>query len=278
MDVIGSTAYGLDVNSFKDPDAEFCKYGKMIFQHDTIRGLEVLAMFFLPSIVRWTRIKIFGREPTIFMRKVFWETLTHRMESGIKRNDLIDILLELKKSHGDQDYYGFKFDGDDLISQAGSFFSAGFETSSTTTAFTLYELALQSDIQNTLRKEIVEALDKSGGKITYDMIMSLPYLDMVINETMRMYPSLPFLNRMPNETYKVPNSDLLIEKGTPVYIPMLGLHYDPEYFPNPDKFDPQRFNEENKRNRPSCVYIPFGEGPRMCIGEEINFDDKVILI
>lgn len=106
-DVIGSTAYGLDVNSFKDPDAEFRKYGKMIFQYDTIRGLEMLAIFFLPSIVRLTRVKLFGKEPTIFLRKVFWETITQRMESGIKRNDLIDILLELKKNYGDQDYNGF---------------------------------------------------------------------------------------------------------------------------------------------------------------------------
>ncbi|KAM0734448.1 putative cytochrome P450 6g2 [Formica fusca] len=92
------------------------------------------------------------------------------MESGIKRNDLIDILLELKKDYGDQDYNGFKFNGDDLMAQAASFFSAGFETSSTTTAFALYELALQPDLQNILRKEIVEALDKSGGKITYDIV------------------------------------------------------------------------------------------------------------
>lgn len=270
-DVIGSTAYGLDVNSFKDPDAEFRKYGKMIFDYDIIRGLEMLAIFFLPSIVRLTRVKLFGKEPTAFLRRVFSETLTQRMKSGIKRNDLIDILLELKKNHGDEDYNGFKFDGDDLMAQAASFFSAGFETSSTTTAFTLYEIALQPDIQNTLRKEIVEALDKSGGKITYDMTISLPYLDMVLNETLRMYPILGYLNRMPNETYKVPNFDLVIEKGTPVYIPMLGLHYDPEYFPNPEKFDPERFSEENKRNRPSCVFFPFGEGPHACIGTRLAY-------
>ncbi|KAL6418467.1 hypothetical protein ACFW04_012069 [Cataglyphis niger] len=261
-DVIGSTAYGLDVNSFKDPNAEFRKYGKMIFQYDTIRGLEMLAIFFLPSIVRLTRVKLFGKEPTIFLRKVFWETITQRMESDIKRNDLIDILLELKKN--------YEFDGDDLMAQAASFFSAGFETSSTTTAFALYELALQPDIQSTLRKEIVEALDKSDGKITYDMTTSLPYLDMVVSETLRMYPPLGYLNRMPSETYKVPNFDLVIEKDTPIYIPMLGLHYDPEYFPNPNKFDPERFNEENKRDRPACVYFPFGEGPRACIGEKIK--------
>ncbi|XP_025265760.1 cytochrome P450 6k1 isoform X3 [Camponotus floridanus] len=257
-DVIGSTAYGLDVNSFNDPNTEFRKYGKMIFQYNTIRGLEMLAVFFLPTIMRLAQIKVFGKEPTSFLRKVFWETLNHRMESGIKRIDLIDILLELKKTN--------EFDGDNLLAQAASFFSAGSETTSTTMAFSLYELALQPDLQNTVRKEIVEALDKSDGKITYDLIMTLTYLDMVISETLRMYPSLGYINRMPNEAYKVPNSDLVIEKGTPVYIPMLGLHYDPEYFPNPDKFDPERFNEENKRNRPACVYFPFGEGPHNCIG------------
>lgn len=90
---------------------------------------------------------------------------------------------------------------------------------------------------------------------------------MVVSETLRMYPILPFLDRVATDTYKVPNSDLIIEKGTPIYISMLGMHYDPEYFPNPDKFDPERFSEENKRNIPSCVYLPFGDGPHACIGE-----------
>nr|NP_001352299.1 Cytochrome P450 6k1-like [Trachymyrmex cornetzi] len=267
-DIIGSTAYGLDVNSFKNPNAEFRKYGKMIFNYDTYRSFEMLAIFFLPTIVRLTRIKIFGKEPTDFMRKVFWETLTQRMKSGLKRNDLIDILLELKNNNND--LKDFTFDGDDLLAQAASFFSAGFDTSSTTTTFALYELAMQSEIQNILRKEIFEALEKSNGKITYDMVWSLPYLDMVISETLRMYPPLGYLNRMPNQTYKVPEFNLVIEKDTPVYISMLGLHYDPKYFPNPNKFDPERFNEENNRNRPPCVYFPFGEGPHSCIGNRFG--------
>ncbi|KYN40636.1 Cytochrome P450 6k1 [Trachymyrmex septentrionalis] len=269
-DIIGSTAYGLDVNSFKDPNAEFRKYGKMIFQYDTYRAFEMLAIFFLPTLVRLTRIKMFGKEPTDFMRKVFWETLTQRMKSGLKRNDLVDILLELKNNNNDNDLKDFTFDGDDLLAQAASFFSAGFETSSTTTTFALYELAMQPEIQNALRKEIFEALEKSNGKITYDMVWSLPYLDMVMSETLRMYPPLGYINRMANQTYKVPEFNLVIEKGTPCYISMLGLHYDPEYFPNPNKFDPERFNEENKRNRPSCVYFPFGEGPHACIGNRFG--------
>jgi len=268
-DIIGSTAYGLDVNSFKDPDAEFRKYGRMIFQYDSIRGFEMLAIFFLPHIVRLAKIKIFGKEPTDFLRKVFWETLRQRMESGVKRNDLIDILIELKNNNNEH-AEDFTFDGDDLLAQAAIFFSAGFETSSTTTAFALYELAMQPKLQNILREELLEALKKSNGQISYDMTWSLPYLDMVVSETLRMYPPLGYLNRMAMQTYKVPEYNLVIEKGTPVYISMLGLHYDPAYFPNPNKFDPERFNKENKCNRPPCVYFPFGEGPHTCIGNRFG--------
>ena len=100
--------------------------------------------------------------------------------------------------------------------------------------------------------------------------MSLPYLDMVVSETLRKYPPLGFLDRVCLADYKVPNSDLVIEKDTPVFISVIGSHYNPEYFPNPEKFDPLRFTEEAKNSRPSYVYFPFGDGPRVCIGQS-NF-------
>ena len=96
--------------------------------------------------------------------------------------------------------------------------------------------------------------------------MTLPYLDMVISETLRKYPVLAFLDRITLADYTVPNSDLVIEKGTPIFISMTGSHYDPRYFPNPEKYDPLRFTEEAKRARQNFVYFPFGEGPHSCIG------------
>jgi cytochrome P450 len=58
-----------------------------------------------------------------------------------------------------------------------------------------------------------------------------------------------------------------VEKGTKLLVPILGLHHDSKYYPDPERFDPERFSEEEKRKRPKFSYLPFGEGPRMCIGE-----------
>lgn len=81
-----------------------------------------------------------------------------------------------------------------------------------------------------------------------------------------MYPPLTTLTRRCVKNYNLRDTDIIIEKGTPVLISTLGLHMDPEYFPNPEVFDPERFSEENKKNIRSFTYIPFGEGPRNCIG------------
>lgn len=88
----------------------------------------------------------------------------------------------------------------------------------------------------------------------------------VLVEVLRKYPVLPFLDRRCITDYTLPGSNVVVEKGTPVYIPLFGLHYDAEFFPDPEKFDPERFSDENIKKRPSYSYIPFGSGPHNCIG------------
>jgi hypothetical protein len=82
----------------------------------------------------------------------------------------------------------------------------------------------------------------------------------------RKYPAGPRLSRECTKTYKIPGTDIVLEKGVLTIIPILGLHHDPKYYPDPEKFDPERFSEEEKAKRHHYVYLPFGEGPRICIG------------
>jgi hypothetical protein len=102
----------------------------------------------------------------------------------------------------------------------------------------------------------------------FTSLLSVP----MFTETLRKYPILPFLERSCCSDYELPaptgTGTIRLPVGTGVYIPVLGIHFDPTYFPEPEKFDPDRFTEENKRSRPNYTYLPFGEGPRMCIGTD----------
>jgi cytochrome P450 family 6 len=71
---------------------------------------------------------------------------------------------------------------------------------------------------------------------------------------------------------KLRGTDVTVEKGMQVVVPILGLHHDPKYYPDPERFDPERFSEEEKKKRPHFSYLPFGEGPRMCIGSVSIFN------
>lgn len=86
-------------------------------------------------------------------------------------------------------------------------------------------------------------------------------------ETLRKYPPVPILNREVTKSYLLPGYDSVLEKGSTILIPVMGLHHDPKYFPEPEKFDPERFSDKEKSKRHQYAYLPFGEGPRNCIGE-----------
>merc|ERR1719397_1317754 len=106
----------------------------------------------------------------------------------------------------------------------------------------------------------------------------MTYMDQVINEGLRIGPA-PFSNRFCTKDWKISGDDLVIPKGTKVYIPIGGLCYDEDYFEDPCKFDPERFNSENKAKIPAGAFQPFGSGPRMCLGYNMfKLETKIMLV
>ncbi|EFN89628.1 Probable cytochrome P450 6a13 [Harpegnathos saltator] len=129
----------------------------------------------------------------------------------------------------------------EATAQAFVFFLAGFESSSTTATFCLYELALHQDVQDKVRQEIDETLEK--------------------HETLRKYPPLPFLSRTCTKDIILPTSNFHVPKGTSVTVPVFGVQRDPSIYPDPDKFDPGRFDADQVATRHPYAFLPFGEGP-----------------
>lgn len=98
-DMIATTAFGLKVNSLNNPDAEFRKTGKKVFQQSVYRNFELSSLFFMPGIVKPLGLKFMSNESSEFLRKTIWSVLLERERAGIKRHDLIDLLIELRKSY-----------------------------------------------------------------------------------------------------------------------------------------------------------------------------------
>jgi len=95
-------------------------------------------------------------------------------------------------------------------------------------------------------------------------------LNFFFPETLRFFPPMGGLIRSTTANCTLPLTDVKLSKNTSIAIPIMGFHMDPQYFPDPEKFDPERFSEEQKATRPPYVYMPFGDGPRICIGRFLS--------
>lgn len=137
-------------------------------------------------------------------------------------------------------------------------------------SFLLSQLGKNKRVQDKLRDEINRNADKDG-IINFETLQEMPYLDQVFNETLRMHPPAVMTSRICTEAIELEfeGQKAPIEEGLNVFIPIHQLHYDPEYYPDPEEFKPERFDPENggiKAFKDKGVYLPFGDGPRMCLG------------
>nr|QZM07474.1 cytochrome P450 monooxygenase CYP345BA1 [Lasioderma serricorne] len=263
-DVIASCFFGIDAKSFEDENAEFAASVKKLFGTSWTTWVQQTSYFFAHTLAKCFGMRMFHPGTMEFLTKAFSRTVGHREKSGFSRNDLIDFVIKMKEN---KEYVNeFNLNGDTIAANAVQLFMAGLETTSLTISFALHELSMNKTIQDKLRQEITQTLN-THNKIDYDTLKDMKYLDQCVRETLRKYPAMPFVDRDCNSTYTLPGTNVTIDKGTAIYVSLLGLHHDPQYFPEPEKFDPERFSGENKI---SDAYIPFGNGPRICIGERLG--------
>ena len=253
-------------------------------QTNPIAMARILLTMALPKLAVFLKFPILDEESTSFFVDVIRQTLAHRRKTKERRNDFIDLTLDALKDDIDKEVEDDQFEKDAqvsggqkkkyteeemelyLVSNLFILFIAGFDTTSTTLAVCSYFLAKHQDIQERLYNEIIDKFDDiSTDDLDYNFVSNLPYLDMVVNETLRHWP-LTFIERQCTKPYKVPGTDFTIPEGMLVQIPNGSIMKDPEIFENPEEFNPENFAPDVKSKRNPYTFLAFGQGPRNCIG------------
>ncbi|EEC12207.1 cytochrome P450, putative [Ixodes scapularis] len=156
---------------------------------------------------------------------------------------------------------------EDAASNAANMLQAGFETVSLTLSFCFFRVAKHQEIQENVREEVISVLAKHGA-LNYEAISELQYTSQVLNETLRVHgPVTAFTSRMTNQDYKY--QDVLLRRGFSVIACSHLVHKDPNLWPEPDKFDPERFSPEQSSSRDPLCFQGYGMGPRICVGSKL---------
>ncbi|XP_063917833.1 cytochrome P450 9e2-like [Zophobas morio] len=305
-DVIANTAFGVECDSLVDQKNEFFLMGKEATDFSSVwKNFKFFLYFLAPKLSELFKVKFFSEEVSNFFTNLIKTNIQSREKHGIVRPDMIHLLLEARKnrlrheeSHSIQDT-GFAtveeheftknakkiervLTDQDITSQALVFFFAGFETVSSLMSLMSYELALNPDVQDKLVQEVDDTLGTCNGKITYEGLFGMKYMDMVVSETLRKWPNTVITDRICTKPYTIEakhpdEKPLHLEKNTTIWIPTFAIHRDPEYYPEPERFDPERFKDENKTDIKPYTYLPFGVGPRNCIGSRFALLETKIL-
>ncbi|GFX25012.1 cytochrome P450 3A8 [Trichonephila clavipes] len=290
MDVIASSAFGTKIDSHNDPENEFVKNVRNSFANFTFARM-IFAMFIPAWMLRWIPLDL---NPMILDKRNFFRDITmnvikQRKETGKRYNDFLQMLMDIadetsenenqEAAEDEADRFGSvshngvtsftsknkKLTNTELLSQCVLFFMVGYETSASVLTFVAYCLATNPEWQEKLIKEVDEAFQKYS-EMSYDVVREMKVLDAIVSETLRMHPPIGSGERTAVEEYKLGDTGIVMEKGMRIVFLFYAMHYDPEFFPDPETFNPERFMEGYEPKHPQYAYLPFGAGPRNCLG------------
>lgn len=313
MDVIASVAFGTQVDSQNNQDDPIVRHAQMFFSFSFFRPIFMLFLAFpviMAPVAKFIPNKRRNQMDQFFINNI--QRIIQQREAQPpeqRRRDFLQLMLDARTSkecvsvehfdtanhvemeQRDPQTHSASSDQqppaarrshkktiteDEIVGQAFVFFLAGYETSSSTLAFTSYLLALHPECQRKVQEE-VDLFFTRHSSPDYTNVQELEYLDMVVSEALRLYPPAFRYARDVEEDCIVNGQRL--PKGAIVEIPAGFLHRDPEHWPEPDKFNPERFTPEAKAGRHPFVYLPFGAGPRNCVGMKLaQLEIRVALV
>uniref|UniRef100_A0A665TZK8 unspecific monooxygenase n=1 Tax=Echeneis naucrates TaxID=173247 RepID=A0A665TZK8_ECHNA len=243
MDVVTSTAFSVDIDSLNNPSDPFVTNIKKMLKFDFLDPL--LLTLFSPSL-------------HLFLKN--W-SFPFSLLANQSRVDFLQLMIDSQKNNEVGQDKGLS--DHEILSQAMIFLFAGYETSSSSLTFLAYNLATNPHTMKRLQEEI-DSTFSNKAPIEYQALMQMEYLDSVINESLRLYPIAQRLERVAKETVEI--NGIVIPKDMVVMVPVWPLQRDPQLWPEPELFKPERFSKENKGSIDPYTYMPFGAGPRNCIG------------
>nr|ATW72318.1 cytochrome p450 CYP3049B5 [Brachionus calyciflorus] len=264
LDVIAAACFGMENDSIsKENDLK-----KLVFE--SLRGLTRLLIN--PTIkynpFEWGNIKkykqILGDLRTLGKTQIK-KRIENMQDGSYVVDDLITLMVKNTKNN--------EIDIEDLIDDFLTFFVAGQETTSNMLAFAILELGQNPDALEKLRNEI-DSVIGSKQEITSDDLTKMKYLSCVLKETLRKWALTPLTNRQSTIPFKIYDYDIPL--GSEVQVSSYVSGRQEEFFPNSDKFEPERFSDENKIN--TYTYFPFSLGPRNCIGQNFSLIEGKICL
>ncbi|XP_070568646.1 cytochrome P450 3A29-like [Ptychodera flava] len=281
MDCIAGAAFGLEVDSQNNPDDPFVTNMRVVLNLNVFNPKLLLLVFFpsLGKLYDKYDISVISPKAMNFFSEVTEQAMNIRQsEAGdTKHIDFLQLMLNAHKDFDevempdedhltDKDIGYFKERGltnPEIIGNAFVFFFAGYETTSTCLACTAYLLAVNPDAQDKIISEI-DSIMENHDELNYAALQEMSYLDMVISESLRLYPPTVKSDRLCTQSCTI--NGVHVQKDMRILIPIYAIHMDPDYWPDPNKFIPERFTKEEKEKRNPYTWLPFGNGPRNCIG------------
>jgi len=217
----------------------------------------------MPTIPRWQQHK--ARQQIL---DLIDSIIEERVQNPHDYGDLLSMLLEVRDEKGEALSY------EQIRDECMTLFIAGHETTAVTLTWALHLLAQNPEVVSKLEAEIDAVLN--GNSPTLSDVEKLPYAEMVIKETLRLYPPAWSFGRVALEDISL--DDEVIEKDSIIFFNTYILHRQAEYFPEPEQFQPERFNKDKQSTYPRYAYLPFGAGRRICIGNQFAMLESILIL